>query len=151
MQILINSPQINSFKFCFCSDAPASQGLRFASVYFGLAFHWISNYHPHHPLQCKLNNDGTVVVGVERRTDDEDKVHKPQMFVEVDLVVDGEGAEGGVLVLGDAFTESLSLLSGCRTSVGAKLRMPSQGQRARKGETRKCQFLFETKCHLHFI
>lgn len=87
MQILINSPQINSFKFCFCSDAPASQGLRFASVYFGLAFHWISNYHPHHSLQCKLNNDGTVVVGVEMRTD-EDKVHKPQMFVEVDLVVD---------------------------------------------------------------
>lgn len=27
---------------------------------------------------------------MERRTDDEDKVHKPQMFVEVDLVV-GDG------------------------------------------------------------
>lgn len=104
----------------------------------------------HHPLQCKFNNDGTWVVGVERRTD-EDKVHKPQLFVEVDLVVVDGGAGGGVLVLGDAFTESLSLLSGCRTSVGAKLRMPNQGQRARKGETRKCQFLFETKYHLHFI
>lgn len=42
-------------------------------------------------IQCKLNNDGTWVVGVERRTDDEDKVHKPQMFVEVDLVVVDRG------------------------------------------------------------